>query len=119
MCYDPLRVVEELEGGAKEECDIEREVRVQDEGEAMDADGSDNEDTGACAEDQEMASRRSSTTREGLENIFQETPTPVALARASTYTPYRYQPDDDKKKKMAARPAHADSAVFALPCLAP
>ena len=57
MCYDPLRVMEALEGDAKEECDIEREVSAQDEGQAMDVDDSDNEDTGTDAEDEEMASQ--------------------------------------------------------------
>ena len=57
VCYDPLRVVDELEGDAKEKRDVEREVRAQDEGEAMNVDESDNENTGADAEDEEMASQ--------------------------------------------------------------
>ena len=60
MCYDLLRVVEELEGGAKEECEVEREVRAQDEdegeGEAMVVDGTDSDDAGAGAEDKKLAS---------------------------------------------------------------
>jgi hypothetical protein len=75
VCYDPLRVVEELEGDAKEEREVEREVRAQDEGEAMDVDETDNEDTGADAEDEEMAlPRRSSTTKEWLENASRRRP---------------------------------------------
>ena len=117
MCYDPLRVVEELEGDAKEERDVRREVRAQDEGEAMDIDKSDNKHTGADAEDEEMASQEEQHNEGGVRERIPVTPTPVASAPASTYTPYRYQPDDKKRK--AARPAHADSDVLAFPFPAP
>ena len=49
VCYDPLSVVEVLEGDAKEEREVEREVRAQDEGEgeAIDVVETDNADIGA------------------------------------------------------------------------
>ena len=61
--------MEELEGDAKQEGDVGREVRAEDEGEAMDIDESDNEDTGADAEDEEVASQK-----EGLENVSRRHP---------------------------------------------
>ena len=47
----------ELEGDTKEDREVEREVCAQDEGKAMDVDETDNENTGADPEDEEMASQ--------------------------------------------------------------
>ena len=73
----------------------------------MDIDESDNKDTGADAEDEEMASQEEQHDEGGVRERIPATPTPVDLAPASTYTP-----TGDKKRK-AARPAHADSDVIA------
>ena len=59
----------EPEGDAKEEREVEREVCAQDEGGAMDVDETDNEDTGADTEDEEMASQE-----ERLENVSRRRP---------------------------------------------
>jgi hypothetical protein len=42
-CYDPLRVVETLEGDATEERKLERKVRAKGVGEAMDVDETEND----------------------------------------------------------------------------
>jgi hypothetical protein len=125
VCYDPLRVVEDLEGDAREEREVEREVSAQDEdeGEAMEVDETDNEDLGADAGagDEEMAppqqeqqrvdSERMPSLEDHQGNPISETSPPVA----PTPTPTGTKPTKTKKRK-ASRPTHADSAVLALPC---
>ena len=120
VCYDPLRVVEELEGDEKEEREVEREVRAQGEGEgeggAMDIDETDNEDTGADAEDEEMASPQEERHDEGLvRERIPETSTPVASSIPLPGTNPMMTTVKSKRRK-PARPAHADSDVLALPC---
>ena len=117
VCYDPLRVVEVLEGDAREEREVEREVGAQEdgeggsEGEAMELDETDSEDVGADpdAEDEEMAPPQE---QQGVdsEHPIPESSTPVAATSASTPTGTK------SKKRKASHPAHADSAVLALPC---
>ena len=86
----------------------------------MDVVETDNEDTGADAEDEEMASQEEQRDAGVIRDRIPETPTPVASALASTSTPpYRYQPDDDKNKvneEEVGPPRTADSDVLALPC---
>ena len=105
----------ELEG---EEREVEREVYVQDKGEAVDVDETDNEDTGAGAEDEEMALQEEQRNAGVVRERIPETSIPAASASASTPTPpYRCQPNDDKLKSMkrnAARPAPQTWTCFAL-----
>ena len=77
----------ELEGDAREEHEVERGVCAQDEGEAMDVDEADNEDTGADATDEDMASQEQRGVGVVRERI-PETSTPAASAPASTPTPH-------------------------------
>ena len=83
----------EPEGEAREvEREVEREVRAQGEvegrGEAMGVDETENEDTGADAEDEEMASPQEEQHDEGVvrERIPERFP-PVGSAPASTSIP--------------------------------
>ena len=77
----------ELEGDAKEEHEVEREVCAQGEGEAMDVGETDNEDTGADAEDEEMASQEKQCDAGVVRERILETSTPTASAPASIPTP--------------------------------
>jgi len=129
VCYDPLRFVEELEGDAREEREVEREVNAPGEGqgEAMDVDSTDCEDAGADAdaEDEEMAlpeEQQQGVDSEpmiGLEDVegnpIPDAPPPVAPTSAPTSTPTGTKPTKTKKRS-APRPTHTDSAVLALPC---
>ena len=116
VCYDPLRVVEDLEGDAREEREVEREVSAQDEGdgEAMELDETDSEGVGADPdeEDEVMAppqDEQQGVDRPGLEG------NPIPAASTSTLTSTGGKPLKTRKRK-ASHPAHAHSAVLALPC---
>ena len=120
VCYDPLRVVEDLEGDAKEEREVEREVSAQDvaEAEGMDLDETDSEGVGADpdAENEEMAPPQEERQVADMEgNHVPESSTPIASTPASSSTPPGTNTMKTKKRK-ASRPTHADSAVLALPC---
>ena len=109
----------ELGGDAKEEHEVEREVCAQDEGEAMDVDETDNEDTGVDAEDEEMTSQEEQRDAGVVRKRIPETSTAAASASASTSTPpYQYQSEDDRNQVNAEEgdPTRtADSDVLALP----
>jgi hypothetical protein len=121
VCYDPLRVVEILEGDAKEEREVEREVNAHDEAEAeaeaegMDLDETDSEDVGADpdAENEEMAPPQEE--QQGVDMEGNPVPVSSTPTSASTPTPTGTKPMKTKKRKLS-RPTHADSAVLALPC---
>jgi Ring finger domain len=128
VCYDPLRVEEELEGDAREEREVEREVGAGDEGEgegeAMEVDETDNEDAGA--EDEEMAppqeEQQGAVNMEGLmEGLMEDVEGNPILPPASTSIPALpsgTSPTAEVKKnrKKTSGPVHADSDVLALPC---
>ena len=108
----PARGRGEPEGEEREvEHEVEREVRAQGEGEgrgvAMSVDEADNEDTGADAEDEEMASpqeeQHDGVVRERIPERFP----PVASAPASTsITPTGTNPPTTKiKSKRRKGPA--------------
>ena len=107
VCYDPLRLVEDLEGDgdAREEREVEREVSAQDEDEreAMELDESDSEEVGADPdeEDEEMAPPHGPA--EG-NSIPEASSTPTGTKPMKT------------KKRRASHPTHAASAVLGLPC---
>ena len=108
-------------GDTKEEREVEREVCAQDEGEAMDVDETDNEDTGADAEDEEMASWEEQRDAGVVRERILETCTPAASAPAPRSTPPTgTNPTTTKIKRKAARPApQTRGHLFHAGCLGP
>ena len=123
VCYDPLQVVQHLEGDA-EEPGVEGKVHAEHGSEGMQVDETDNEDIDADAEDEEMAppqdEQQERVGMSGMEdvegNLVPETSNPVTSAPASTSTPHTVTNPTKARKRKASRTTHADSDVLALPC---
>jgi hypothetical protein len=133
VCYDPLRVVEDLEGDAKEEREVEHEVRPADE--AMDVDETtDNEEMGGDVDgdDEEMGTPPRDQQAGPMDDIEgnpipEATSAPPGSTSTSTHftgsgTSSNPPPLATKtnvkptRRRKAARPTHADTDVLALPC---
>ena len=97
------------EGGAKEE----REVGAQDEGEAMDVDEIDNEDTGAGAEDEQMASQEEQ--RNAHANARPVPPIVARLVRGADIPPQAAQ-RPERRHMRAVRVRVRACAPYQVPC---
>jgi len=105
VCYDPLRVVEVLEGDANEEREVEREVRADEgAGEAMEVDETDIEDEEMGPPVEEQQEGTDMERIPGFENI------------EGNLNPRKTGTKPTKTKRKASRPTHAESDVLALPC---